>query len=371
MQREITLSAPDITDAEIQAVAAVLRSPALSLGPKVPEFEREFTKRIGVKHAIACNSGTSGLQLVWEAMGIGPGDEVITTPFSFIASSNSILFVRAKCVFVDVDPQTWQIDARAVAAAVTSRTKAIMPVDVFGSCPDMDEINSIAQRRNLRVLEDSCEALGSAYKGRPMGSLADAGVFGFYPNKQITTGEGGMIVTNDDHIAGMCRSLRNQGRDPDAGWLAHARLGYNFRLPDINCAIGVEQMRRLDGIIARRRQVHAWYQARFEGEPRVRMQKLLPGVELHPFVFVVRLSDEYTRDDRDKMLAMLREKKIGCNNYFSPIHLQPFYQRDYGFREGDFPVTEGLSARTIALPFHNHLSEADVDYVAAAFRGML
>lgn len=371
MLREITLSAPDIGEAEIQAVVAVLRSQHLSLGPKVPEFEGMFTQRLGVKHAIACNSGTSGLQLVWEAMGIGPGDEVITTPFSFIASSNSILFVRAKVVFVDVDPDTWQIDTALVAGKVNPRTKALMPVDVFGSCPDFVEISRIAQKYNLRVLEDSCEALGSRYQGRPMGTLGDAGVFGFYPNKQITTGEGGMIVTNDDRIAQLCRSLRNQGRDPESGWLAHARLGYNFRLPDINCAIGVEQMRRLDEIIAKRKRVYQWYQSRFEGEPRVRMQQLRPGVDLHPFVFVVRLSDDYSRADRDRMLAQLREKKIGCNNYFSPLHLQPFYQRDFGFREGDFPVCEALSARTIALPFHNHLSESDVDYVVETFRAML
>ena len=371
MDREISLSGPDITSAEVEAVTSVLRSNWLSLGPKVPEFEQTFVARLGVKHAIACNSGTSGLHIVWLAMGVGPGDEVITTPFSFIASSNSILFTGAKCVFVDIDPDTWQIDHTKITAAITPRTKALMPVDVFGSCPDMVAINEIAKAHELRVLEDCCEALGSTYRGVPMGRLADAGVFGFYPNKQITTGEGGMVVTSDDGIARMCRSLRNQGRDPDAGWLAHARLGYNFRLPDINCAIGVVQMQRLDEIIRKRRRVAKFYTERLAGDARLSLQKLLPEVELHPFVMVVKLRDDYTRADRDRILQALRDRKVGCNNYFTPIHLQPFYQTDYGYREGDFPVTEAVAARTIALPFHNFLSEDDVDYVVRTFTSLL
>lgn len=371
MDREITLSSPDITDHEINAVTAVMRSGHLSLGPKVPEFERMFTDKVGVKHAIACNSGTSALHVIWRAMGIGPGDEVITTPFSFIASSNSILFVDAKCVFVDIDPKTWQIDPKKIEAAITPRTKAIMPVDVFGSCPDFDAIRAIADKHNLCVLEDCCEALGSTYKGRQMGSLGDAGAFGFYPNKQITTGEGGMIVTNDDQIAFVCRSLRNQGRDPDAGWLAHARLGFNYRLPDINCAVGIEQMKRLDEIIAKRKRVAGWYHAQLEGDKRYSTQALLPGVELHPFVMVVKLSDEYTREKRDAILNNLKARKIGCNNYFTPLHLQPFYVRDHGYREGQFPICESVSARTIALPFHNHLTEADVAHVVKVFKTLL
>ncbi len=371
MTQEIKLSGPDITDREIQAVVAVLSSGTLSLGPKLAEFERCFIDRLGVRHAVACNSGTSGLDLIWKALDIGPGDEVITTPFSFIASSNSILFSGATCVFVDVDAETWQIDPARIESAITPRTKALLPVDVFGSCPDMDAINAIAARHELRVVEDSCEALGSRYNGRPMGALADAGIFGFYPNKQITTGEGGMVVTNDDRIAFMARSLRNQGRDPDAGWLAHARLGYNYRLPDINCAIGVEQMRRLDEIIAKRRAVNAWYQERLAGDERFTLQKILPQVDLNPFVMIVRLRDEYSREQRDSVLAGLRDNGVGCNNYFTPIHLQPFYQEQHGYKPGDFPITEALSARTIALPFHNQLTEAEVDRAATVFRSLL
>jgi perosamine synthetase len=360
----IALSGPNISDAEIQAVVDVLRTPSLSLGPKVPEFEGAFRDRLGIKHAIACNSGTSALHLVWRAMEVGPDDEVITTPFSFIASSNSILFERARVVFVDVDPDTWQIDADRVRAAVTDRTRAILPVDVFGSIPDLDAIRTIADDHKLRVLEDSCEALGSTYRGRKAGTLGDAGVFGFYPNKQITTGEGGMVVTDDDEIAFRCRSMRNQGRDPDAGWLQHSRLGFNYRLSDINCAVGVAQMARLDEILAARSRVAAWYTERFAGESRVSMQSVPVHVGMSWFVMVVRLSDDYAQQDRDRLLAELREVGIQCSNYFTPIHLQPFY-RQLGCREGDFPITEALSARTVALPFHHGISESDVDRVVS------
>lgn len=371
MDREISLSGPDISEAEIRAVVEVMRSPRLSLGPKVPEFEKAFCDRLGVKHAVACNSGTSGLHLVWTALGIGPGDEVITTPFSFIASSNSVMFNGGRPVFVDIDPQTWQIDPARIEAAITPRTKALLPVDVFGATPDMDAINAIARKHHLRVVEDSCEALGTFYKGRPAGTLAEAGVFGFYPNKQITTGEGGMIVTNDDTIAARARSYRNQGRDPDAGWLAHARLGYNFRLPDINCAVGVEQMRRLDEILSRRARVASWYIERLRDERRVSLQRVPTDVKLSWFVMVVRLADDYAQADRDRIMRQLTERRIGVNNYFTPIHLQPFYQKDLGYKPGDFPITEALSARTIALPFHNHLSEADVDHVVQTLRELL
>jgi perosamine synthetase len=370
VSQPISLSAPDISQAEIDAVVAVLKTNHLSLGPRVPEFERCFQDRMGMKHAVACNSGTSGLHLIWASMGIGRGDEVITTPFSFIASSNSILFTGATCVFVDIEPDTWQIDAGRIEAAITPRTKALLPVDVFGSIPDMDAVVAIARKRGLRVVEDSCEAIGATYKGRPAGSLADAGIFGFYPNKQITTGEGGMIVTNDDKLAALARSLRSQGRDPDAGWLEHARLGYNYRLPDINCALGIVQMQRLDEILAKRQRVAGWYLERLRGEPRVSMQRIPADVGMSWFVMVVRLSDSYTQAQRDAVLEKLRDKGVACRNYFTPIHLQPFYQ-ELGFRAGQFPITEALSARTISLPFHNHLTEGDVDRVVEELRAAL
>lgn len=370
MSQPISLSAPDISQAEIDAVVAVMKTHQLSLGPRVPEFEQAFTRRIGVRHGIACNSGTSGLHLIWKSLGVGAGDEVITTPFSFIASSNSILFEGARPVFVDIEADTWQIDAKRIESAITSKTKALLPVDVFGSIPDMDAMVAIARKRGLRVVEDSCEALGSAYKGRPAGSLADAGVFGFYPNKQITTGEGGMIVTNDDKLAALARSYRSQGRDPEAGWLEHARIGFNYRLPDINCAIGIVQMQRLDEIIAKRQRVAGWYVERLRGEKRVALQHIPADVNMNWFVMVVRLSDDYSQAHRDATLKKLQAAGIGCRNYFTPIHLQPFYV-EMGFRTGQFPITEALSARTISLPFHNHLSEGDVDRVVTALKGCL
>jgi perosamine synthetase len=371
VKQQISLSAPDIGEAEIAAVTAVLHTPQLSLGPKVVEFERAFTERLGVRHAIATSSGTTALHLLWRALGIGPGDEVVTTPFSFIASANSILFEGARAVFVDIDPDTWQIDAGRIEAAITPRTKGLLPVDVFGSLPDFDALWTIAEKHNLRVLEDSCEALGATYQGRPAGTIGEAGTFGFYPNKQITTGEGGMIVTSDDELAFLTRSMRNQGRDPDAGWLQHARLGFNYRISDINCALGAVQMRRLDEILAKRSRVAELYRQRLADEPRLSMMKVPEDVQMAWFVMVVRLSDDHSHQDREGILAKLREAGIGCSNYFTPIHLQPFYQEQFGYKPGDFPVTEALSARTLALPFHNHLSEGDVDQVVAELRKLL
>ncbi len=371
MTSPISLSAQDITQAEIDAVLAVLNSDRLSLGPKLGEFEEEFRRQLGVKHAISCSSGTAGLHLCWHAMGIGPGDEVITTPFSFIASSNSIMFDGGRPVFVDIDPQTWQIDVAKIEGAITERTKAILPVDVFGSMPDMDGVWEVARKHGLRVLEDSCEALGARYHGRPAGTIGEAGIFAFYPNKQITTGEGGMIVTNDDEIAFIARSCCNQGRDPDAGWLAHARLGFNYRLTDIQAAIGAVQMQRLEEILAKRTRVAQMYCERLADEPRLTMQHVPDDVDISWFVFVVRLSDEYSQAQRDAILAGLRAQHIGCNNYFTPIHLQPFYVEQFGFKEGDFPVTEALAQRTIALPFHNHLTETGIDRVVSSLRALL
>lgn len=371
VEREVSLSAQDITEAEIQAVVEVLRSERIALGPKLGEFEAEFVRRLGVRHAVCCSSGTAGLHMGWRALGIGPGDEVITTPFSFIASANSILFVGARPVFVDIDPQTWQLDAARVEAALTPRTRALLPVDVFGGLPEMDALLALARQRGLRVLEDSCEALGAVYRGRPAGTLGEAGVFGFYPNKQITTGEGGMVVTDDDAIAFQLRSLRNQGRDPDGEWLTHPRLGYNYRMCDVQAALGVVQMRRLDAILAQRDRVAGLYRERLAGEPRLRLQRIPADQKVSWFVFVVRLNDDYTAAQRDAILRGLRARGIGCNVYFTPIHLQPFYREQFGFRPGDFPITEALAERTIALPFHNHLSEADVDYVVKTLRSLL
>jgi len=367
----IPLARPNITQAEIDAVVAVLKMPHLSLGPKIPEFEDAFAKYCGVKYAAACSSGTTGLHLLVRAMGVGTGDEVITTPFSFVASANCILMENAKPVLADIDPHTWSIDPRRVESAVTGKTRAIIPVDVFGQIADLAAIRQIAACRRLHVIEDSCEALGSTLGGKMAGTFGDAGVFGFYPNKQITTGEGGMIVTNDSALADLCRSLRNQGRDTAGGWLAHPRMGYNYRLSDIQAALGLAQLHRIDEIIAARDRVQAWYRRRLAEEPRLSMQHVAAGQRVSWFVFVVKLADSYSQKDRDGILKSLTSAGVACSNYFVPIHLQPFYVEEFGYRPGDFPVCEAVAARTIALPFHHELSEPDVDRVCATLRRLL
>lgn len=364
----IPLAQPDISSLERSYVAQVLGTNQLSLGPKIPQFESAVAAASGVKHAVAVNSGTSGLHLIVRAMGLHDGDEVITTPFSFIASSNCLLFERTKPVFVDVDPRTGNIEPARIEAAITPRTKALLVVDVFGHPADYDAILPIAAKHNLAVIEDSCEALGAKYKGRPAGAFGRAGCFAFYPNKQITTAEGGIIVTDDDRLADLCRSMRNQGRDTQSNaWLGHVRLGYNYRLSDIHAALGLAQMERLTKLLAARAKVANAYNKRLAslvGSHGIELPAVLPDVQISWFVYVIRLRPGTTVAQRDRVMAHLREKGVGCNNYFSPIHLQPFYRELLGTKEGDFPVTESLGARGIALPFFNKLTAVQIGQVA-------
>ncbi|GIK15432.1 MAG: polysaccharide biosynthesis protein [Planctomycetota bacterium] len=379
-QREIPLARPNVTQAEIDAVVEVLRTPNLSLGPKVGEFEQAFARAVGVREAVAVSSGTAALHVLIRALGIGPGDEVITTPFSFVASANCVLYERATPVFADIDPHTWNLDPAKIEAAISPRTKAILPVDVFGQPADFDAIRGIARRHKLILIEDSCEALGAEYRGIRAGALGDAGVFGFYPNKQITTGEGGMITTNDANLAAMCRSLRNQGRDAGAGWLAHPRLGFNYRLPDLNCALGLAQLRRLDELLSARARVAEWYLEEIRRRPggagmspgnSLHLQRIAPPVRMSWFVFVVRLADHLNERERDRVLTGLRAAGIGCSNYFAPIHLQPYFRELGGYKPGDFPVCEAVAARTIALPFHHELTRDDVRRVVDVLFSLL
>lgn len=366
---QVPLSSPDIGEDERQAVLDVLRGCALSLGPQLPAFEQELAARVGSRFAIAVNSGTSGLHLCIKAAGITTGDEVITTPFSFVASANCILYENGTPVFVDIDPETYNIDVGFIEQAMNSRTKAILPVHVFGRPCPMEPIVDLANRYGLPVIEDSCEAIGASIHGRPAGSFGQTGVFAFYPNKQITTGEGGAIVTDDERVARLCRSWRNQGRGEGGAWLQHERLGYNYRLSDINCALGMAQLRRLDEIRANRARVAALYNEYLGCVPEVTPPRLHEaGAEISWFVYVVRLADEFNRSDRDEILVKLRNRGIACSNYFTPIHLQPFYQERFGYAAGSFPVTERVAERTIALPFFNRLSEAEVDYVCNGLR---
>ena len=374
--RSVELSGPDLTEAELAAVLAVLRTPRLSLGPKLPAFETCVAAYVGCRHGVAVSSGTSALHLIVRALGLGEGDEVITTPFSFIASANCLLYERAVPVFADIDPQTLNLDPSLVAAALTPRTRAILAVDVFGRPADWDALRDIAPRRGLALIEDSCEALGARYRKRDgawamAGSLADAGAFAFYPNKQITTGEGGLIVTDRDDIARLCRSMRNQGRDEGDGWLSHARLGYNYRLSDISCALGLAQMARLDEILAARRRVADWYRQALAGLDGVEAPAETPGVEISWFVYVVRLRRCPGREQLHRIIQALRARGVGCSNYFPPIHLQPFYREAFGCREGDFPITEAISAQSLALPFHNRLRQEEVEYVVTALKQCL
>jgi len=365
----IPLSQPDISEEDIEAVVAVLRTPSLSLGPKLREFERAFAAFVGTKEAVAVNSGTSALHLAIRGLHIHDGDEVITTPFSFISSANCILFERAKPVFVDILPDTLCIDPAKVEAAITPRTKAILAVDVFGYLAEWEALRAIADRHHLLLIEDSCEAMGSERGGKRAGSFADCAVFGFYPNKQMTTGEGGMLVTDRPDLAGMARSLRNQGRDEQDTLLIHHRLGFNYRISDINCALGLSQLSELPEMVARRSLVAQWYR---EGLADVAEDIHVPvqqeGVNVSWFVYVIRLDDRYDSHDRDLLKQYLRDHGIGCSAYFPCIHLQPFYREKFGFREGDFPVAEHATARTLSLPLSSRMSEKDVAKVCETLK---
>jgi dTDP-4-amino-4,6-dideoxygalactose transaminase len=387
---KIPMSSPDLTDAERQAVIDVIHTPILSMGQNIPRFEQTFRDLTGAKHAIAVNSGTAGLHLCVRAAGIGPGDLVITTPFSFVASSNALLFENAIPVFVDVDPLTGNIDPAQVADAAQniqkylprkspipnhqlpdsdSRLKAILPVDVFGQPADMDAINAIARQHGLAVIEDSCEALGATYKGRPAGVLGDYGIFAFYPNKQITTGEGGVIVTSDDTAADFMRALRNQGRAPGDTWLSHTYLGYNYRLDEMSAAMGAVQMTRLDEILVKREQVAAWYAERLSEIPGIELPYIAPSTtRMSWFVYVIRLDAKIDRADFAKRLEA---RGVPVRPYFVPIHTQPYMVERFGWREGDFPITEDLGRRGLAVPFSGVMTEEQVEYVCQSIRAEL
>ncbi len=365
----IPLSSQWIDASDEQAVLEVLRSDHLSLGPRLPQFEVGLAYVAEVAHGVAVNSGTSALHLIVRSLGLRTGDEVITTPFSFIASSNCLLFERVKPVFVDIRSDTYNIDPARITAAITERTKAILAVDAFGQPAELDAIEKIAGQNGLQVIEDSCEALGSEWKGRRCGSWGAAGAFAFYPNKQITTGEGGCVVTQSDDIAALCRSMRNQGRGETGEWLEHERLGYNYRISDISCALGTSQLRRLDSIVELRGQAAERYNALLKGVPEVITPTILPDVtRMSWFVYVIRLADQFIRADRDWLIAWLVDHGIQSRPYFTPIHLQPFYVREFGYKPGDFPVTEQVAARTISLPFFTMITPEQQQEVVAVLK---
>ncbi len=362
----IPLARPVLGAAEEERVLEVLRSGRLSLGPMLGEFERAFAPRAGAAHASAVSSGTAGLHLALRAVGVSDGDEVVTTPFSFVASANVAIFERARPMFADIDPVTLNLDPGAAAAAVTDRTAALLPVHVFGYPADI----SALERLGLPIVEDACEALGAAHAdGTPVGASGHPAVFAFYANKQLTTGEGGIVTTSDPSIKERIDSERNQGRAPDLDWLDHDRLGFNYRLSDIACALGLAQLEHLDQMLADRARVAARY-----GEALAGIEGVQPpcpeagGVRRGWFVYVIQLPRGV---DRDGCVRALAELGIPSKPYFPAIHLMSFYRERFGHREGEFPVCEDVAARSIALPFFPQMSDGQVQRVAEALRQVL
>ena len=377
---KIPLSQPDITKKERDAVLGVLKTPNLALGPKLKEFEQNMAKFAGRKYAIATNSGTSGLHLAIKALGVKKGDEVITSPFSFIASANCALFEQAKPIFVDIDPDTLNIDPLKIEKAVTKNTKAMVIIDIFGHTVDWKPIFKIAKKYKLKIIEDSCEAIGAEYKGKRCGSFGEISTFAFYPNKQMTTGEGGIILTDDEKIANYCRALTNQGRKIEKGqWLNHSYLGYNYRMSDINASLGVAQLSRIKEILRKRDRVAKLYNKKLKNVKGVTLPYVAPYAKMSWFVYVIQVAG--TKKYRDNIMNKLREQGVSCSNYFQCIHLQPLYKNPrrfvpqnlvscfarnkkmFGYKRGDFPIAEEISDKTIALPFYNNLTEKNIDYV--------
>jgi perosamine synthetase len=359
----IPLARPVLGEEEEHAVIDVLRSGQLSLGPRLEEFELRFASCVGAPQASAVSSGTAGLHLALRSVGVQDGDEVVTSPFSFVASANAALFERARPVFADIDPVTLNLDPHAAAAAVTSRTRALLPVHVFGYPADMQAFEALARQSDLAIVEDACEALGARHAdGVAVGGRANPSVFGFYANKQLTTGEGGMVTFADRALKERIDSERNQGRAPDMGWLDHDRLGFNYRLSDIACALGIAQLERLGEMLAARARVAARYREALEGVEGLELPCAdRAGNERGWFVFVVQLPRDV---DRDQTVRELATAGIQSKPYLPAIHLMSFYRERFGHREGEFPICEDVSARSLALPFFPQMSEGQVGRVA-------
>lgn len=362
------MSAPDLDDRDIAAVVEVLRSGRLSLGPKIEAFEKAISEYVGVEHAIAVSSGTAALHLIVKAMGFGPGDEVLVPSFTFAASVNVLLYEGITPVFCDIENETYNIDPFELEKQITPKTKAILVVDVFGHPVDWEAITRVAEQYHLKVIDDSCEALGAEYDGRKLGQFGDAAAFAFYANKQITTGEGGVLVTNDPEIARIASSLRNQGRSEMGSWLEHERLGFNYRMDEMSAALGLSQLSRIEGFLERRQQVAELYNRRLSNIPQLRTPVVSPRVRMSWFVYVITLDKEVARD---AVVTALEKFQIPARCYFLPVHLQSYILRRTDCRIGKLPVTESIARRTLALPFHNRLLGSQVDEVANALQEAL
>ena len=386
---KVPLSKPDIGEREIQCVTEVLRSSRLSLGPRLTEFENKFAEFVGARYAVATNSGTSALHLSVRALGIGPQDEVITTPFSFVASANCMLYEGATPVFVDIDPGTLNIDPKqirrflrqccglesrrgVVVNRTTGRTvKAILPVHVFGLPCDMDPIMDLARQYGLSIIEDACEGLGAEYRGRRAGTFGDVAAFAFYPNKQMTTAEGGMIVTNNEEIARLCRSMRNQGRDEDSSWLRHVRLGYNYRLSDVHCALGIAQLERIEELLEARKRVATSYTRALAASPYLVLPSDFEGAKRSWFVYAVQINLSSPRGARDRILGKLRERGVDCQAYFPPIHKQSYFSGHALVPFGPLFRTEAASDRCLAIPFFSSETTEQITYVTETLSRIL
>jgi perosamine synthetase len=362
----IPLARPSVTEHERERVLDVLQSERLALGPYLDAFENAMAEQCGTGHAVAVSSGTGALHCIVSALDLTPGAEVITTPFSFVASSNVLLYEDLRPRYVDIDPSTYNLDANRVADAISPQTEALLAVDVFGVPADWPALRTLANEHDLRLIDDACEALGASVQGRAIGSWGDAASFGFYPNKQITTGEGGCITTDDASLARRCRSLRNQGRADDAR-MRHDRLGYNYRLDEMSAALGIAQLDRLDTLLDRRTAVADLYRnALAPLSNDIALPARPTETERSWFVYVIRLRDHFAEDARDQLMDHLQAEGIGCAPYFPAIHLQPYYRDRFGFASDDFPTCERVSARTLALPFYGSMRQEEVGRVADA-----
>jgi perosamine synthetase len=392
-RKPIRMSSPDITQAEIDSVLEVLHSTDLSMGGQIRAFEEEMARIAGTRFAAGVSSGTAGLHLSVIVAGIRAGDLVVTTPFSFVASSNCLLYERAIPVFADVDDLTGNLDwlrveevvesiyrggkdaQRVLPRSLTSQNnpprtvKALLPANVFVQAADFDQLRDIAHRHDMVIIEDACETVGARYKGRPAGSLGDIGVMAFYPNKQMTTGEGGIVASNNADWIEQVRSLRNQGRKPGGMWLEHDRLGYNYRLDEMSAAFGLAQARRLPELLEKRKRAAFWYEERLRDVELIRFPQIAPYTTSPSwFVYVIRVLPPA---DRNRVIEKLARQEIPSRKYFSPIHLQSFYRERFGYQPGDYPVAERLGEQNLALPFSSVITEDEVDTVCFALRKAL